>query len=78
MNDVVLTEIHKIKDESARRHHNDVRALLTDVMTRQGKSGHRLIVPGETASAGTTSQRRRFGGNSRMKAQDSSATSPVS
>lgn len=43
MNDPIVDEVRRHRDEHARRFNYDLRAICADLMARQQKSGHRLV-----------------------------------
>ena len=43
MNDPIVAEIRKHRDEHAKRFNHDLHTICADLMARQEKSGHRLV-----------------------------------
>ena len=43
MNDPIVAEVRKYRDEHARKFNYDLDAICADLMSRQQKSGHRLV-----------------------------------
>ena len=43
MNDPIVAEVRKYRDEHARKLNYDLDAICADLMARQQKSGHRLV-----------------------------------
>ena len=41
--DSVIEEVHRVKDELAKRFNYDLVAMLRDARARQSKSGHKVV-----------------------------------
>ena len=41
--DTVMAEVHRVKEELAKRFNYDLSAMLRDARARQGSSGHRVV-----------------------------------
>ena len=41
--DTVMAEVHRVKEELAKRFNYDLSAMARDARARQGSSGHRVV-----------------------------------
>jgi hypothetical protein len=51
MNDPIVEEVRKFRDEHARKFNYDLNAICADLMEKQKRSGHKLVRRERTAGA---------------------------